>query len=224
MAPNPQDPHAGQPVLRAGSPVADARLVAIMIHGRGASAENILQLAREFHAADIAYLAPQAAGSTWYPYSFLSPIEQNEPGITFWPACHRDPDRRRHAARDSARTDRADGIFARRLFVAGIRARHPRQYAAIAGFSGGVIGPPGTPRDYAGTFDRTPVFLGCSDVDPHIPLERVHETAAVFRRMGASVDERIYPGMGHTVANDELEAVDALLSEPSAGMSDGPAK
>ncbi len=91
-------------------------------------------------------------------------------------------------------------------------ARHPRQYAAIVGFSGGVIGPPGTPRDYAGTFDRTPVFLGCSDVDPHIPLERVHETAAVFRRMGASVDERIYPGMGHTVANDELEAVDALLS------------
>jgi predicted esterase len=91
-------------------------------------------------------------------------------------------------------------------------ARHPRQYAAIVGFSGGVIGPPGTPRDYAGTFDRTPVFLGCSDVDPHIPLERVHETAAVFRGMGASVDERIYPGMGHTVANDELEAVDALLS------------
>ena len=82
MAPNPQDPHAGQPVLRAGSPVADARLVAIMIHGRGASAENILQLALEFHAADIAYLAPQAAGSTWYPYSFLSPIDQNEPGMS----------------------------------------------------------------------------------------------------------------------------------------------
>src|SRR6187549_3975176 len=81
MAPNPQDPHAGQPVLRAGSPVADARLVAIMIHGRGASAENILQLAREFHASDIAYLAPQAAGSTWYPYSFLSPIPQNQPGL-----------------------------------------------------------------------------------------------------------------------------------------------
>ncbi len=212
MAPNPQDPHAGQPVLRAGSPVADARLVAIMIHGRGASAENILQLAREFHAADIAYLAPQAAGSTWYPYSFLSPIEQNEPGIS---SGLRVIER---LIDDVTR----QGIQPERIVLMGFSqgaclslefaARHPRQYAAIAGFSGGVIGPPGTPRDYAGTFDRTPVFLGCSDVDPHIPLERVHETAAVFRRMGASVDERIYPGMGHTVANDELEAVDALLS------------
>ena len=212
MAPNPQDPHAGQPVLRAGSPVADARLVAIMIHGRGASAENILQLAREFHAADIAYLAPQAAGSTWYPYSFLSPIEQNEPGIS---SGLRVIER---LIDDVTR----QGIQPERIVLMGFSqgaclslefgARHPRQYAAIVGFSGGVIGPPGTPRDYAGTFDRTPVFLGCSDVDPHIPLERVHETAAVFRRMGASVDERIYPGMGHTVADDELEAVDALLS------------
>jgi predicted esterase len=212
MAPNLQDPHAGRPVLRAGSPVADARLVAIMIHGRGASAENILQLAREFHAADIAYLAPQAAGSTWYPYSFLSPIEQNEPGIS---SGLRVIER---LIDDVTR----QGIQPERIVLMGFSqgaclslefaARHPRQYAAIAGFSGGVIGPPGTPRDYAGTFDRTPVFLGCSDVDPHIPLERVHETAAVFRGMGASVDERIYPGMGHTVANDELEAVDALLS------------
>jgi len=212
MAPNPQDPHAGQPVLRAGSPVADARLVAIMIHGRGASAENILQLAREFHAADIAYLAPQAAGSTWYPYSFLSPIEQNEPGISSGLRVIE------LLIDDVTR----QGIQPERIVLMGFSqgaclslefaARHPRQYAAIVGFSGGVIGPPGTPRDYAGTFDRTPVFLGCSDVDPHIPLERVHETAAVFRRMGASVDERIYPGMGHTVANDELEAVDALLS------------
>ena len=212
MAPNPQDPHAGQPVLRAGSPVADARLVAIMIHGRGASAENILQLAREFHAADIAYLAPQAAGSTWYPYSFLSPIEQNEPGISSGLRVIE------KLIDDVTR----QGIQTERIVLMGFSqgaclslefaARHPRQYAAVVGFSGGVIGPPGTPRDYAGTFDRTPVFLGCSDVDPHIPLERVHETAAVFRRMGASVDERIYPGMGHTVANDELEAVDALLS------------
>jgi predicted esterase len=91
-------------------------------------------------------------------------------------------------------------------------ARHARQYAGIVGFSGGVIGPPGTPRDYAGIFNGTPVFLGCSDVDPHIPLDRVRETATIFRRMGASVDERIYPGMGHTVSSDELEAANAMLS------------
>ena len=212
MAPNPQDPHAGQPVLRAGSPVADARLVAIMIHGRGASAENILQLAREFHAADIAYLAPQAAGSTWYPYSFLSPIEQNEPGISS--GLRVIESLIDDVTREGSQPERIVlmGFSQGACLSLEFAARHPRQYAAIVGFSGGVIGPPGTPRDYAGTFDRTPVFLGCSDVDPHIPLERVHETAAVFRRMGASVDERIYPGMGHTVANDELEAVDALLS------------
>ena len=211
MAPNPQDPHAGQPVLRAGSPVADARLVAIMIHGRGASAENILQLAREFHAADIAYLAPQAAGSTWYPYSFLSPIEQNEPGISS--GLRVIESLIDDVTREGSQPERIVlmGFSQGACLSLEFAARHPRQYAAIVGFSGGVIGPPGTPRDYAGTFDRTPVFLGCSDVDPHIPLERVHETAAVFRRMGASVDERIYPGMGHTVANDELEAVDALL-------------
>jgi predicted esterase len=212
MAPNPKDPHAGQPVLRAGSPVADARLVAIMIHGRGASAENILQLAREFHASDIAYLAPQAAGSTWYPYSFLSPIEQNEPGISS--GLRVIESLIDDVTRQGSQPERIVlmGFSQGACLSLEFAARHPRQYAAIVGFSGGVIGPPGTPRDYAGTFDRTPVFLGCSDVDPHIPLERVHETAAVFRRMGASVDERIYPGMGHTVANDELEAVDALLS------------
>ena len=93
-------------------------------------------------------------------------------------------------------------------------ARHARRYAAIAGLSGGLIGPPGTPRDYAGTFAQTPVFLGCSDVDAHVPAERVHESAAVFTRLGAAVDERIYPGMGHTVNRDELDAVRALLSAP----------
>ena len=85
----------------------------------------------------------------------------------------------------------------------------------IAGFSGGVIGPPGTPRDYSGTFDSTPVFLGCSDVDPHIPLERVHESAEVFARMGARVDKRIYPGMAHTIIAAEIDAVDALLTSTS---------
>jgi len=92
-------------------------------------------------------------------------------------------------------------------------ARHARRYAAIAGFSGGLIGPAGTPRDYTGSFDGTPVFLGCSDVDPHIPLQRVHESAEVFRRMGARVEERIHPRMGHTINPDELESVDALFSK-----------
>jgi predicted esterase len=212
MPTNPQDPHAGQPVLRAGADVSRARLAAIMIHGRGASAEDILQLAREFRATDIAYLAPQASGHTWYPYSFLSPIEQNEPGITSG----------LRVIEGLIAAVGQQGIDSDRVVLMGFSqgaclslefaARHARQYAAIVGFSGGVIGPPGTPRDYAGIFNGTPVFLGCSDVDPHIPLDRVRETATIFRRMGASVDERIYPGMGHTVSSDELEAANAMLS------------
>ena len=94
-------------------------------------------------------------------------------------------------------------------------ARHARRYAAIAGFSGGLIGPPGTPRDDPGSFDSTPVFIGCSDVDPHIPVERVRESAEVYRRMGAAVDERIYPGMGHTINQAEIDAVRNLLAKPS---------
>src|SRR5262249_56535113 len=91
----------------------------------------------------------------------------------------------------------------------------PRRYAAIVGFSGGLIGPPGTPREYPGSMDGTPVFLGCSDIDPHIPLERVRESTAVFARLGAQVDQRIYPRMGHTINDDEIRAVRALLSQPA---------
>ena len=206
-----REPHRGQPVLRSGPAPQDARLVAILLHGRGASAEDILGLAHQFSASDIAYVAPQAAGSTWYPYSFLAPIAQNEPwlgsalGIVVG------------LVEDVA----TQGVPAERLVVMGFSqgacltlefaARYARRYAAVVAFTGGLIGPPGTARDYTGDFAGTPIFLGSSDVDPHVPLERIQESAAVFRRMGAVVDERIYPGMGHTINADELKTVDALL-------------
>lgn len=209
---DPADPHRDQPVLTAGPPPADARLAVICIHGRGASADDILGLARELQLPDVSYLAPQAAGSTWYPRSFLSPIPQNEPGITSG---------LKVIARLVAELQEA-GLAPERIGVLGFSqgaclslefaARHARRYALVAGLSGGLIGPPGTPRDYQGSFEGTPVFLGCSDVDAHIAVGRVNESAEVFRRMGASVDERIYPQMGHTVNRDELEAVRALLS------------
>lgn len=205
-------PHAGQPVLRSGPLPKEARLAAIVLHGRGASAEDILGLARQFSARDIAYVAPQAAGSTWYPYSFLAPLAQNEPWLG-------------SALRVVAGLvqDFAEqGIPAERLVVMGFSqgacltlefaARHARRYAAVVAFTGGLIGPPGTPRDYTGDFAGTPILIGSSDVDPHVPLERVHESTAVFRRMGAIVDERIYPRMGHTINADELQAADALLA------------
>ena len=205
------DPHRGQPILQHGPEPSAARLTMIMVHGRGASAEDMLSLAAELGTTDVAYLAPQAAGRTWYPSSFLSPIQDNEPGIS-------------SGLRVLAGL--VDGLVAQQIPYARIAllgfsqgaclslefaARHPRRYAAVVGLSGGLIGPPGTPRDYPGSLDGAPVFLGCSDIDAHIPLARVRETAEVFRRMEASVDERIYPRMGHTVNEDEIKAVNALL-------------
>ena len=208
------DPHAGQPVLHVGPPLTEARLAIIAIHGRGASAQDILGLATELAAPDVAFVAPQAAGFSWYPYSFLSPLPQNEPHLS-------------SALRliaslvdDIVSAGVPDGRIGIMGFSQGaclsleFAARHPRRYAAVIALSGGLIGPPGTPRDYQGTLAGTPVFLGCSDIDPHIPVERVRGSADVFRRLGAAVDERIYPRMGHTINGDELRAVQALVSKP----------
>jgi predicted esterase len=206
------DPHAAQPVLRLGPTLADARLAVIALHGRGASAEDILGLARQFAASDVAYLAPQAAGFTWYPYPFLAPLSQNEPHLS-------SALRRVATVVDDIV---AAGVPHDRIGLMGFSqgaclslefaARHARRYAGVIALSGGLIGPPDTPRDYPGSMDNTPVFLGCSDIDPHVPVERVRESAAVFRRLGAAVDERIYPGLGHTINADELRAVQSLLT------------
>jgi predicted esterase len=205
------DPHLGQAVLRSGPDPSRARLTAILLHGRGASAEDMTGLAGELGVTDVAVLAPQAAGHTWYPYSFLTPIPRNEPWLT-------------SALRlvgGLAASLEQQGIGSERIVIGGFSqgaclalefaARNPRRYGAIIGLSGGLIGPPGTPRNYPGSLDGTPAFLGCSDVDQHVPLERVHESADVLRRLGAAVDERIYKGMGHTVNADELAAVRAML-------------
>ena len=206
------DPHGGAPVLTRGPRLADARLALICIHGRGASAEDILGLARELDLDGVACLAPQASGNAWYPYSFLSPIPRNEPGITSsLTVIARLLGEAEEAALGPERVALL-GFSQGACLSLEFAARHARRYAAVVGLSGGLIGAPGTPRDYTGTFDGTPVFLGCSDVDAHIPVERVHESADVFRRMGAAVDERIYPGMGHTVNRDELDAIRRLLA------------
>lgn len=206
------DPHRGQPVLHGGAPIESARLAVICIHGRGASAEDILGLASELRTTDVAYLAPQAAGGSWYPFSFLAPIAQNEPGLSS--ALGIIDSLIDALNQQGMSTDRVAllGFSQGACLSLEYAARHAARYAAVAGLSGGLIGPPGTPRTYAGDFAGAPVFLGCSDMDPHIPVERVRESAEVFRRMGASVDERIYPRMGHTVNRDELEAVRALVA------------
>jgi predicted esterase len=207
------DPHGNQRVLRFGPSPADARIAAILLHGRGASAEDILGLGRQLSSKDVAYLAPQAADSTWYPHSFLAPLQQNEPWLGS--ALRVVATLVEHLAQDGVSSDRiaivgfSQGACLTLEFV----ARHARRYAAVVAFSGGLIGPPGTMRNYAGNFGRTPVFIGCSDVDPHVPLPRVQESTAVLSRMGADVDERIYPRMAHTINADELKAADTLLAD-----------
>jgi predicted esterase len=182
-----------------------------MIHGRGATAESILALAEEFPHAELAYVAPQAAGNTWYPQSFLRPIESNEPALSS-----------ALALVDAVVAELVEvGIPHEKIILLGFSqgaclateyaARHARRYGGVVAFSGGLIGPEGTPRNYEGDFAGTPVFLGCSDIDSHIPLARVEETAAVFERMGAAVTKRIYPGMGHTVNRDEVDFVRELI-------------
>lgn len=212
MAEQKTMPHAGGAVLSAGRPLAEARGALILIHGRGATAESILDLAGFLPRPDLAYLAPQAANYAWYPYSFLAPIEQNEPYLSS--ALQR-------VAEVVAGVEAA-GIPAEHIFLGGFSqgaclasefvARNARRYAGLFIFSGGLIGPEGTPRDYDGSLAGTAVFLGCSDVDPHIPLTRVRETAAVLERMGAVVDMRIYPRMGHTINQDEIDAAAKILT------------
>jgi predicted esterase len=212
-AENTNDPHAGQPVLASGPSPADARLTLILLHGRGASAEDILTLTDELRLDDVAYIAPQAGGRTWYPYSFLAPIPQNEPALTsalgVVASVIADLANKGVAAREIALLGFSQGACLSLEYA----ARNARRYAGVFGLSGGLIGPAGTPRNYAGSLDGTPVFLGCSDIDPHIPLGRVRESSDVFRRMGANVDERIYEGMAHTVNRDEIQAVQQILAK-----------
>jgi predicted esterase len=204
-------PHQAQPLVWAGRPAAEAAGAMVMVHGRGATAENILGLLHELRHPELAYVAPQAAGHSWYPSSFLAPMESNEPGLSSGLA----------RLGEALAEIEAAGIPPERTLLLGFSqgaclslefaARNARRYGAVVGLSGGLIGPPGTPRNYPGSLAGTPVFLGCSDRDPHIPRERVDETAEVLRGMGAEVTERIYPNLGHGVNEDEMEAVRGLI-------------
>jgi len=205
-------PHAGQPVLTDGVALEEARAAVIMIHGRGAGPKNILDLVPAIEVEDVAYLAPAASEGTWYPLSFMSPIEQNEPGISSGIAVI-------HALIDEVLD--AD-IPAERVVLLGFSQgacltctaaqRRPGRYGGVIVFSGGLIGPPGTTWRAEGSFRGTPVFFGCSDRDAHVPEARVRESSAVFQQMGAEVTTRIYPGMGHLVNDEEAAFARDLLA------------
>lgn len=204
--------HQTRPLFSAGKPLADAKAAMILIHGRGATAPSILELAKELYRPDLAYLAPQAAGNTWYPYSFLSPIAQNEPYLSS----------ALQTVAEVVRQVNEAGIASDKIIIGGFSqgaclatefaARNGQPFGGLLVFSGGLIGPPGTPRNYPGNLGGMPVFIGCSNVDFHIPEERVHETAEVLTRMGAVVDKQIYPNMGHTIVQDEIERAQKIVA------------
>jgi phospholipase/carboxylesterase len=208
---HPHDPHRGAQILASGAPLKEARAALVLIHGRGASAESIMELAPEVGADGFDYLAPQAAGFAWYPESFIAPVARNEPYLTS-----------ALGLLDSLFDQVAGaGVPAERTVLLGFSqgaclaleyaARRPRRYGGLVALSGGLIENGDKPRTYEGDLAGTPTFLGCSDVDFHIPVERVRRSTTLLRGLGADVTERIYPGMGHTVNADELEQVQAML-------------
>ena len=206
-------PHAGQPLASAGAPLGTSPVAMILVHGRNAAPANILSFVPAFARPDITYLAPAAAGGTWYPLSFMAEPDKNEPGISsgLWVL----DQLVQHVVRAGVRKDRVVllGFSQGACLTSQFAASHADRYGGIVLYSGGLIGPPGTTWNYAGAFGGTPVFLGCSDVDAHVPKTRVDESAAVFQRMGATVTERIYPGMGHLVNEEETTFTRTLLDE-----------
>jgi predicted esterase len=204
-------PHAGQPVLVAGVPLDKAQAAMIMVHGRGASAHDILSLANEIDTPGFAYLAPQAADDTWYPYPFMQPIASNEPKLSSALSVIADLLAKLEQAGVPAERTMLLGFSQGACLSLEFAARNARRYGGIAGLSGGLIGPDGTPRDYSGSLAGTPVFLGCSDVDFHIPATRVNESADILARLGGDVTKRLYRGMGHTINQDEVDFVRGMM-------------
>lgn len=205
--------HQGGPVGTAGAPVKEASAAMVMLHGRGADADSILSLVGLLDTPGIAYLAPEAAGGTWYPNRFMTPIESNEPWLSSALAT---------VGEVIASVERA-GIPSERIVLLGFSqgaclaleyaARNARRWGGVVGLSGGLIGPEGTRWDYPGSLGGTPVFLGCSDVDGHIPAARVRESADALARLGGDVTLRLYPGMAHTINADEIAHIREILRE-----------
>lgn len=199
------------PVAHYGAKIEQAAAAMIMVHGRGATAQDILYLAHEFQAPQVAFFAPQAANNTWYPNRFVAPVATNEPWLSS----------ALQVLDDLIASLVGAGMTHRRIFLLGFSqggclateyaARNPRRYAGVIGLSAGLIEHGDQPRTYTGSLEGTPVLLGCSDVDFHIPVTRVERTARLFQELGATVDLRIYPGMGHTVNQDEIDAIQHLL-------------
>jgi predicted esterase len=203
--------HQDMPVAHYGAKTKSATAAMILLHGRGARAQDILALAHEFHAPHVAFLAPQAANNTWYPNRFIAPVASNEPWLSSALAVVDELVASLVVAGTPHTRIGLLGFSQGGCLATEYAARQPRRYAAVIGLSAGLIENGDQPRAYTGDLAGTPVLLGCSDVDFHISLERVARTAQIFTALGAVVDKRIYPGMGHTINQDEIDAIQRLL-------------
>ena len=214
------DPHRNQPVLAGGRKLPEAAGAVILVHGRGASAEDILGLSQEFDQPELAYFAPQAAGHTWYPYSFLAPFEQNEPWLTS----------ALHKLGQTVQDISAAGMAREKIVIAGFSqgaclasefvARNAARYGGLIAFSGGLIGPPGTEFRYTGQLGGTPAFFGGVDPDPHVPWQRVQDSASVLSALGADVVLRRYPGLPHGINQEEIDEARKVLVKAFSGVGD----
>lgn len=206
-------PHQNQQPSEHGASLPDAKAAMVMVHGRGASGQSMFPLADEFAQPDFHYRAPQAHNHTWYPHSFLAPKEKNQPGISSG----------LQMLHNLLKDITAAGIPSKKVMLLGFSqgaclatefaARHPQKLGGVVGFSGGLIGPDIDEKNYRGSMEQTPIFLGCSDVDPHIPKERVDKTEEVFTKLQAKVTKQIYEGMGHTINKEEIKIVRSMMAD-----------
>ena len=208
-----EGPHQTMKAAEYGAPLSRAKAAMIMIHGRGATSESMFSLADEFAQPDFHYRAPQAHNHTWYPNSFLQPKENNQPGLSSG----------LQQIHNLLEEIHSGGIPSEKIIILGFSqgaclateyaARHPHKLGGVVGLSGGLIGPEIDSSLYSGSMEQTPIFLGCSNIDPHIPKERVDETEAVFKDLDADVTKSIYPAMPHTVNEDEINTVRKMMAE-----------
>ena len=198
-------------IQTAGKSSKEAEKALIMIHGRGGDARDILGLAAHFNVSDYALLAPEATNHTWYPYSFMAKPEQNEP----WLSSALD------LLKDLVDEVTQDGIPAENIYFLGFSqgaclilefvTRHAQRYGGIAAFTGGLIGDKINEENYSGDFNGTPIFIGTGNPDPHVPIERVHESVAILEKMNATVNLEIYDGRPHTITQEEIEEANRLI-------------
>jgi predicted esterase len=211
--------HEDQPLLQSGVALDQARAALIMLHGRDGAAEDMLAIARQIRLNDLAALAPSADDGRWFPYSSMVPTQQNEPSLSS----------AMNVVHSLVQEAELSGVPTERIFLFGFSqggsvaleyaARNPRAYGGVVGLSAGLIGPPGTSWESEQSLAGTPVFLGCSDVDPQMPRSRVEESAEAFKALRARVFVKFYPGMGHTINAEEIKALNQVIAKRMAAAT-----